>query len=291
MNSKKPNNIIIVMMILSIVVFTISFILLIIGDYLEQTFNVIGIRVATLFVAFSSFCSSTLFSLLILIHNKTVSKINDDNNQRAELFRELQFASTNYSIIEFMDRMLIYDESQRYIDRFLKRRTMDYHMMEANIPEEDIYNNPLKYSFISIRIPFRVVEGKMVSSITFTKLKFEREDQIYEFYSGSGLEESKVFILYNEQTKRNNVIINLITPIGSSFFNKKDVNIFSKIKIYINITSLLGVEVRGISELYFTNPEQIEGDGTNTYRINSSNFGLLAMPIVTKKYPENGKSS
>jgi hypothetical protein len=291
MNSKKPNNIIIVMMILSIVVFTISFILLIIGDYLEQTFNVIGIRVATLFVAFSSFCSSTLFSLLILLHNKTVSKINDDNNQRAELFRELQFASTNYSIIEFMDRMLIYDESQRYIDRFLKRRTMDYHMMEANIPEEDIYNNPLKYSFISIRIPFRVVEGKMVSSITFTKLKFEREDQIYEFYSGSGLEESKVFILYNEQTKRNNVIINLITPIGSSFFNKKDVNIFSKIKIYINITSLLGVEVRGISELYFTNPEQIEGDGTNTYRINSSNFGLLAMPIVTKKYPENGKSS
>ena len=278
------------MMIVSIVVFTISFILLIIGDYLEQTFNVIGIRVATLFVAFSSFCSSTLFSLLILLHNKTVSKINDDNNQRAELFRELQFASTNYSIIEFMDRMLIYDESERYINRFLKRRTMDYHMIEANIPEEDVYNNPLKYSFISIRIPFRVLEGKMVSSITFTKLKFEREDQIYEFYSGSGLEESKVFILYNEQTKRNNVIINLITPIGSSFFNKKEVNIFSKIKIYITITSLLGVEVRGISELYFTNPEQIEGDGTNTYRINSSNFGLLAMPIVTKKYPENGKS-
>lgn len=278
------------MMIVSIVVFTISFILLMIGDYLEQTFNVIGIRIATLFVAFSSFCSSTLFSLLILLHNKTVSKINDDNNQRAELFRELQFASTNYSIIEFMDRMLIYDESERYINRFLKRRTMDYHMIEANIPEEDVYNNPLKYSFISIRIPFRVLEGKMVSSITFTKLKFEREDQIYEFYSGSGLEESKVFILYNEQTKRNNVIINLITPIGSSFFNKKEVNIFSKIKIYITITSLLGVEVRGISELYFTNPEQIEGDGTNTYRINSSNFGLLAMPIVTKKYPENGKS-
>lgn len=290
MNSKKPNNIIIVMMIVSIVVFTISFILLMIGDYLEQTFNVIGIRIATLFVAFSSFCSSTLFSLLILLHNKTVSKINDDNNQRAELFRELQFASTNYSIIEFMDRMLIYDESERYINRFLKRRTMDYHMIEANIPEEDVYNNPLKYSFISIRIPFRVLEGKMVSSITFTKLKFEREDQIYEFYSGSGLEESKVFILYNEQTKRNNVIINLITPIDSSFFNKKEVNIFSKIKIYITITSLLGVEVRGISELYFTNPEQIEGDGTNTYRINSSNFGLLAMPIVTKKYPENGKS-
>lgn len=290
MNLKKPNNIIVVMLIVSIVVFTVSFILLIIGDYLEQTFNVIGIRIATLFVAFSSFCSSTLFSLLILLHNKTVSQINDDNNRRAELFRDLQFASTNYSIIEFMDRMLIYDESQRYIDRLLTKRIMDFHMMEANIQEEDIYTNPSKYSFISIKIPFRVIEGKMVSKITFTKLKFEREEQVYEFYSGSGLEESKVFILYNEHTKRNNVIINLITPIDSPFFNKKAVNVFTKIKIHINITSLLGVEVRGTSELYFTNPEQIEGDGTNTYRINSSNFSLLTMPIGTKKYPENEKS-
>ncbi len=290
-NSKKPNTIIVVMMIVSIIVFAISFFLLIIGDYLDQTFNVIGIRVATLFVAFSSFCSSTLFSLLILLHNKTVSQINDDNNRRAELFRELQFASTNYSIIEFMDRMLIYDESHRYIDRLINKRSMDFHMLEASTNEEDVYNNTSNYSFISVKIPFRVVEGKMVSSITFTKLKFERGDQVYEFIGPNGSNESKVFVLYNEHTKRNNVIINLITPIDSCFFNKKDVNVFSKIKIYINITSLLGVQVRGISELYFTNPEQIEGDGTNTYRINSSNFTLLKMPVVTQMYPNHEKDA
>jgi hypothetical protein len=62
-------------------------------------------------------------------------------------------------------------------------------------------------------------------------------------------------------------------------------------KIYINITSLLGVQVRGISELYFTNPEQIEGDGTNTYRINSSNFTLLKMPVVTQMYPNHEKDA
>lgn len=291
MNSKRPNTIIVVMMIVSIIVFAISFFLLIIGDYLDQTFNVIGIRVATLFVAFSSFCSSTLFSLLILLHNKTVSQINDDNNRRAELFRELQFASTNYSIIEFMDRMLIYDESNRYIDRLINKRSMDFHMLEASTNEEDVYNYTSNYSFISVKIPFRVVEGKMVSSITFTKLKFERGDQVYEFIGPNGSDESKVFVLYNEHTKRNNVIINLITPIDSCFFNKKDVNVFSKIKIYINITSLLGVQVRGISELYFTNPEQIEGDGTNTYRINSSNFTLLTMPVVTQMYPNNEKDA
>jgi hypothetical protein len=103
------------------------------------------------------------------------------------------------------------------------------HMLEASTNEEDVYNNTSNYSFISVKIPFRVVEGKMVSSITFTKLKFERGDQVYEFIGPNGSNESKVFVLYNEHTKRNNVIIILITPIDSCFFNKKDVNVFSKI--------------------------------------------------------------
>ena len=66
----------------------------------------------------------------------------------------------------------------------------------------------------------------------------------------------------------------------SVFYNPSQINNFTKIKIYINITSLLGVKVKGNSELYFTNPEQIEGDGTNTYRINSANFTLTGMPKI-----------
>jgi len=280
MNYFKSSTILSIMLIISTVVLISAFLLLLIGDQLDQIFNVIGIRVATLFVAFAAFCSSTLFSLLILVHNKTVSKINDDNNRRAELFRELQFASSNYSIIEFMDRMLIYDESERYVDRFIRKRNMTFHMIEPQTNENDVYNNPSQYSFISIKIPFKVVEGKMVSSINFSKLKFERNDEIYEFFTPPSLDESRAFLLYNEHTKRNNVIINLITRNDSLFFNKSEINVFTKIKIYIQVTSLLGVQVKGISELYFTNPEQIEGHGMNTYRINSSNFTLVGMPIV-----------
>ncbi len=266
------------------VVFLMATLMLILGDELDMMFNVIGIRVATLFVAFASFLSSMLFSLLILLHNRTVVKYNDDTNKRAELFREQQFASSNYSIIEFMDRMLIYEESSRYVDRMIQRRSMIFHMIEEGLEETDIFNHPEDYKFISVKIPFRVIEGKIISSITFDKLRFERNGVNYEFITPPSEHESRAFLLYNEHTKRNNVIINLILKKESIFYNPSQINVFSKIKIYINITSLLGVKVKGNSELYFTNPEQIEGDGSNTYRINSANFTLTDMPRIVKDY-------
>jgi hypothetical protein len=266
------------------VVFLMATLMLILGDELDMMFNVIGIRVATLFVAFASFLSSMLFSLLILLHNRTVVKYNDDTNKRAELFREQQFASSNYSIIEFMDRMLIYEESSRYVDRMIQRRSMIFHMIEEGLEETDIFNHPEDYKFISVKIPFRVIEGKIISSITFDKLRFERNGINYEFITPPSEHESRAFLLYNEHTKRNNVIINLILKKESIFYNPSQINVFSKIKIYINITSLLGVKVKGNSELYFTNPEQIEGDGSNTYRINSANFTLTDMPRIVKDY-------
>lgn len=279
---KEKNTIITVMAIASITVFTVALIMLFFGNELDRMFNVIGIRVATVFVAFAAFCSSTLFSLLILLHNRTVVRMNDDTNKRAELFRELQFASSNYSIIEFMDRMLIYGESERYVNRMLQRRSMMFHMIEDQDNEEDIYAHPENYRFVSVKIPFRVIEGKIISSITFDKLRFERNGVNYEFITPPSETESRAFLLYNEHTKRNNVIINLIIKNDSEFYDPAQINVFSKIKIYINITSLLGVKVKGNSELYFTNPEQIEGDGTNTYRINSANFTLTEMPKIVK---------
>jgi hypothetical protein len=281
MNTGK-NKIIIIMAIASAIVFMVALTMLFLGDQLDQMFNVIGIRVATLFVAFASFFSSFLFSLLILLHNKTVWKMNDDTNRRAELFRELQFASTNYSIIEFMDRMLMYAESSRYIDRLVQRKSMLFHMIESGINEPDIYENTENYRFVSIKIPFRVIEGKSVSSIKFDKLRFERTGSNFEFVTPKSETGTRAFLLYNEHTKRNNVIVNIIIKKDSVFYDSDQINVFSKIKIYMNITSLLGVKVKGNTELYFTNPEQIEGDGTNTYRINSANFTLTEMPSITK---------
>lgn len=281
---KSGKNVIIyVMGIAGSTVFLLALLMLMFGDELDQMFNVIGIRVATVFVAFASFLSSMLFSLLILLHNRTVVKINDDTNRRAELFREQQFASSNYSIIEFMDRMLIYGESDRYVERLIQRRSMIFHMIEEDSSEEDIYNHPENYRFVSVKIPFRVIEGKIISSITFDKLRFERNGVNYEFITPPSEHESRAFLLYNEHTKRNNVIINLIIKNNSIFYDPNSINVFSKIKIYINITSLLNVKVKGNSELYFTNPEQIEGDGTNTYRINSANFTLTEMPRIVNK--------
>lgn len=266
--------------ITGLIVFFVSLIILYAGDNLDQMFNVIGIRVVALFLSFVSFLSSILFSLLILMHNKTTVKINDDTNKRAELFRELSFASSNYSIIEFIDRMLMYQESERYIEKYISNKSSMFHIFEDGINCNDVYKNPEQYSFISMKIPFRVVEGKMVSMITFDKLCFERDGEDFIFYS-ENKEEARAYILYNERTKRNNIIINLVMPKASKFYNSLEINRYSKIKIYINIYSLLGVKVKGNSELYFTNPEQIEGDNTNTYSINSSNFLITDGPKIT----------
>ncbi|MCU0104492.1 hypothetical protein N7603_02330 [Acholeplasma vituli] len=279
---KKENKWILpIIVITGTVVFIISLTMLFLGDELDRMFNVIGIRVVALFLAFASFLSSMLFSLLILIHNKTVVKINDDTNKRAELFRELQFASSNYTIIDFVDRMLIYPESERYIDKMITQKSSMFHMLEEGISIEDVYQNKDNYQFITVRIPFRVVEGKIVSAITFDKLRFERDGDKYEFYGEDRTKEARAFILYNERTKRNNVIMNLVMHKSSNCYRPAEVNRFTKIKIFINITSLLGVKVEGNSELYFSNPEQIEGDNTNTYAIHSSNFLITDGPKIT----------
>lgn len=278
---KKERNIILIIIGFSgTIVLALSIIMLFAGDDLDRMFNVIGIRIAAIFIAFAAFLSSMLFSLLILLHNRTAVRMNDDTNRRGELFREQQFASSNYSIIDFMDRMLIYSESERYVDNVVKKQHLEFHMIEDGINAVDIFDNPDQYRFVSIRIPFKILEGKFVSSITFDKLRFERERVNFEFLPPLKDTESRAFILYNEQTKRNNIIVNLIMKKNSSFYTQEQVNSFTKIKIYMNITSILSVKVKGNSELYFTNPEQIEGDGTNTYKINSSNFMITELPKI-----------
>jgi hypothetical protein len=207
---KEQKIIFIVIGISGTIVLLLSLIMLFMGDQLEVIFNVIGIRVVAIFIAFATFLSSMLFSLLILMHNKTTVKINDDTNKRAELFRELQFASSNYSIIDFIDRMLIYPESDRYIEKFLTQKNTMFHMLEKGLDKSDVFNHPENYQFLTIRIPFRVIEGKIVSTITFDKLRFEREGVDYEFYPPDHGTESRAFLLYNERTKRNNTIINLV---------------------------------------------------------------------------------
>ena len=157
-------------------VFSLSLLMLFFGDELDQTFNVIGIRVAAIFIAFAAFLSSMLFSLLILLHNRTAVRMNDDTNKRAELFREQQFASTNYSIIDFMDRMLIYAESERYIGNvLLNRKNMNFHMIESLAMTQmmSITRAQVNIHLFQLEFPFKILEGKLVSFNNFDKLRFE----------------------------------------------------------------------------------------------------------------------
>ncbi len=279
MNNKK-SILPISILIASLLILIFSLVALVLSYDLAAIIDVIGIRIAALVIAFASFGSSSFFSYIIYTHNRTVSNINDDLNRRAELFRELQFASSNYSIIEFMDRMLIYEESSRYVERFLLKNKTDFHMIDNKIDYSDVQKNVNDYQFISIRIPFRVIEGKVVANIALEKLSFDRENKRFEFISLESKTSTQSFILYNELTKRNNLIMNLIVKKSDKFFISNQINVFSKIKVNLNITSLLSVQVKGINELYFTNPEQIEGDGTNTYKIVSSNFTLTEFPKI-----------
>ncbi len=278
---KNKSHIFIIILIISAIIFLLACSLIVFGKELIDDSYEIGVRLATVFVAFASFCSTTSFSYLVYLHNKSVNKANLDANMRAEMFRELQFASDNYSIIEFMDRMLIYEESPRYIEKYIHKQNIEFHMFDSTINVEDVLANPQNYRYLSLKIPFKVVEGKVVASIYFEQLKFERSGVSFIFVSGDTKSDTRAYLLYNENTKRQNVIVNLVVPGYSDFFFPDQINVFSKIKMNILITSLLGVEVRGVAELYFTNPEQKEGDGSNTYNITSSNFTLSSMPIIS----------
>ena len=260
-----------------LIVLIASVISLFAGTFLAANFDVIGIRIAMLIVAFASFGSSTLFSLLVYLNNRTVSRINDDQNKRAELYRDLQFASSNYSIIEFTDRMLIQKESDRYLHKFHQKDTPSFHMVISDIDLE----KPL--SFYTIRIPFKVIEGKTAGSIYISIIRFEKDLVKYDFQPMAHEHETQSYMLYNETTQRKNLIVNLVFNTGSSYFNEEALNPYTKIKIQMEVTSILGVSIAGLSELYFTNPTQVEGNGLHTYKINSSNFTLNKTPFIRHK--------
>lgn len=281
MKRNKKFKVYMVVILIAAFVFAISVVCLFFGRQLAAAFDVIGIRVATLFVTFASFTSTCFFSYLIYDHNKVIRENNADANKRAELFREMQFSSSNYTIVDFVDGMTIDKESTRYIDKYIKNGNLRFHMVEDSVNGDDVLQNPNDYCYLTLKIPYNIVESKPVANIIFNKLTFERDNSKYRFMTPKSESESFAFLLYNECYKRNNAIINLIVRKDSDFFSFDKINEFTKIKITLRVNSLLGVEVKGITELYFTNPERKDKDGGNTYKINSSIFLLGDMPKLS----------
>jgi hypothetical protein len=266
-------------------VFFIIIIIFLFHDLLENwqegTSGTIAARIATIFVAFCAFVSQTLFNFLIFQQNRSVTLANQDANKRADMFRDVQFISSNYSIIEFMDRMLIKAESPLYVEKYIGAKKGDFHMILNSINSSDLFGNEELYQFVSIRIPFYVVEGKTISLLRVSKITFQRDQKRFIFRTIKG-SYTEGFLIYNELTKRRNLIMNLIVLKDSDFFKLSEVSSFSRIKIELTTISILGVSVPGTIELYFKNPEQIEMDSANSYKIISSSFVMQGLPSIER---------
>lgn len=242
-------------------------------------------QILSVILSFATFVITTFFSFLILGHNKEVremnitnKKENDDANARAEQFRELSYASTNYSVIEFVDHMAMYEEYKRYKDRLLNTHDFSFYLREESISHGDILENFENYVFLTIKIPFRIMEGKRVTTVRIEHFLFTKNDNDYTFIPCS--EDNRSMMLQDESQNRSEISVNLIIKKESEFYVPGKVSEFSKMRINLSMFSLLGVVVSGWMELYFTNPQKREKDGASIYTINSSRFRIAGLPGV-----------
>jgi len=246
-----------------------------------------GFWLINLIIAFASFVMTSVFSVAIFNHNKISREMSEENrrnsdevNTRAEEFRTLQFVSSNYTVIDFTDYMLLYAEPKRYIDGLKKHKDFTLYMKEDGTDITDAAENAGNYKFITIKIPFKVAEGKSVGKIRFSRFKFVKEGGSHIFVPCG--KNNGSLIIYNDADRRNEVVVNLITDNTSEFFADGEIIPFLKIKANLTMQSLLGVAVTGWVELYFNNPLKLENSGANKYKINSSEFEISGLPVLTR---------
>ncbi|MCL1901943.1 MAG: hypothetical protein FWG51_06075 [Firmicutes bacterium] len=242
------------------------------------------LTIVSIIVSFASFIATSFFSISIYNHNTSLRSQNDEIrrqtntvSRRGELFRNLQFIAGNYSIIDFVDHVLMYDESDRYIKRLTETNDFTFYLFESGIEKESVLSDIKNYGFVTVKIPIKIVEGKAINKISIHKIKFIKDTGTYNL-TPSENETANALILYNENDHRQEAVINLIVKKNSELYNLGELNLYQKIKITLTMESLLNVAISGSVELYFTNPEKIEKSGANKYKINSSQFQLIGKP-------------
>ncbi|MCL2851102.1 MAG: hypothetical protein FWE01_01940 [Firmicutes bacterium] len=219
---------------------------------------------------------SAIFSML-LIRQAEVNRKNSDNlNAKAESFRNFQFIVSNRTTVEFHAHMSISRASQRYVALLKENLDFKFYMRHNGVDFEHVKANLDEYSFLTVRIPLKLVVGDELGAVKFMNFSLDREGETHTFIPCC--EDYQGLILWNEEKQRREVSVNLILPKGSGFYNEKTVTPFSKIKIFLSMHSTLGVVVRGWTELYFTNPLKRERDGSNKYHISSSQFKISGLP-------------
>ncbi len=247
-------------------------------------------RIVELIATLAAFVVQSIFSFSVLRYNEDLRSLNneikktsDESNMRAEEFRILQFVASNYTVVDFVDHILLYEERPNYVDNLFALKDARLYLTKQGIELSNVYEKPDDYGFVSVRLPFNVVEGKSVGDISFSRFEFTVGQSLYNFVPC--VEGSHSLILHNETDDREEAVVNLIFNKDDGFFSPKEVIPFSNIRIYFMVRSLLGVAVTGRVELYFTNPLKLEKTGENKYTINSSLFEASGIPTL-KQYNE-----
>jgi len=265
--------------LIAVALFTVS--QLMSGDIIRTpTFQIVGN-----FLSLGLVLSSAWFSFLLIKQGETNRRNNDETNTRAESFRNLSFIASNHTIVDFYESITISYESERYIKRLKESHDFKFYMLEKGINLDDVKTNFEDYIFLTIKIPIRVVVGTAIGSIQFKNIRMDRSDKVHHFVPCT--KDFHALILYNEDAKRQEVSVNIIANKDKDFYTQDIVNPFTKIKLFLTMHSFLGVAVSGWTELYFTNPQNLETDGANKYKINSSQFQIVGLPVLKKSVDDD----
>ena len=226
-------------------------------------------------LAFATFLMTSLFSFAILNHNAMTRELNESNRK----FPTLQFMTTAFAVADFVDYVLMYQEYPNYVENLKKQLNFNFYMRDEECSLADVKANFDDYQFLTIKMPIKTNNLKPpVSSIRFGQFKFVKDNKMFKFVPCSP--QSSALIIFNDTASRNEVMCNLIVKKTSDFFVADALNPFSKMRINVSITSLLGVVLTGWAELYFTNPQKLEDTGANKYKLISSQFKPIGLPSL-----------
>ncbi|MDR0976061.1 MAG: hypothetical protein LBM01_03855 [Christensenellaceae bacterium] len=261
-----------------IIVGIIALAVFIYTDLFRTKNNGDALDAAAIIVSFAAFIMQSLFSIGVLLHNSALRKSTLS-----------QFVSNNYTVVDFVESMTMGAESSRYTERLAKDRSLRNYMKEEDIVNtDDILRNMNDYYFSTLRIPFKIAEGKSVNALKFMALKFVRENGDHHYFIPCAQTSiGNTVILFNDKTKLQEVVINLVQKKSDDDFDSARVIPFSRIEISLGMTSLLGVTTNGRIELYFDNPKRLDDNGANNYKIFSSQFRALGMPKLTTSIAED----
>jgi len=285
---KMPPSIFKILVIVWSVVFGLAIAGFFIGQFVfgDTTDSTAAFPLVATITSFAAFIVQSIFSFAVVRHHEVtriehneLRKNTLDINARSEAFRTMQFIASHYTMIDFVDYMLMYEEYDNYVEKLRSTGDFGFYLAEDDVCIKGIRDNFDDYKFVTVKMPLVVIEGKSIGKLRFSSFKLATKEKEHRFVSCDGSNEA--LVLFNEIDHRNEVVLNLIMKKSSDFYWSGKITPFQSIKVDLTVQSLLGVAVSGAIDLYFTNPQKLEKSGANKYNIISSHFEVAGLPTLT----------